>query len=81
MSRLFGYALAFGVGFGAAKVFRWKPASSGHQHHTPGSDMTVKGYSLERIFFSNEQVVLFFRPSFGYGRSNGCMFLISSINS
>jgi hypothetical protein len=45
MRRSLGYALAFGAGLGAAKVLKWRPVSSGHQHgeHTPGSNMTVKG--------------------------------------
>lgn len=45
MRRVFGYALAFGIGLGAGKFFQWKPISSGHQHglQTPGSKMTAKG--------------------------------------
>ncbi len=45
MQKLLGYALAFGAGIGATKVFQWKPISSEHQHgeQTPGSKMTVKG--------------------------------------
>lgn len=48
MSRLLRYALAFGVGFGAAKAFQWKPVSTRHQHgeQTPGSKMTIKGICL-----------------------------------
>lgn len=41
MKRVFGYALAFGVGIGAGKFFQWKPISSERQ--TPGSKMTAKG--------------------------------------
>ncbi len=48
MKRLLGYALAFGAGIGATKVFQWSPVSSGHQHgeQTPGSKMTIKGSYL-----------------------------------
>jgi len=42
MSKFLGYALAFGIGFGAAKILRWKPISD-EQQTTPGSCMTVKG--------------------------------------
>lgn len=45
MSKLLGYALAFGIGFGAAKMFRWKPISS--EQDTPGTCMTVKGHILD----------------------------------
>jgi hypothetical protein len=45
MQKLLGYALAFGAGISAAKVYQWTPVSSGHQHgeQPPGSKMTIKG--------------------------------------
>jgi len=50
MSKFLGYALTFGAGIAAAKIFQWKPVSTGghsHEHHTPGSKMTMKGHILD----------------------------------
>ena len=45
MQTLVRYGLAFGAGFGIAKVFQWTPVSSDHRHGdaTPGAKMTAKG--------------------------------------